>query len=71
MITIMYSTITCSLLTTIVILLFVTKFASNKMHGFILYALYGAFLIAAIYTEIQMSTWNASNPTESIDWNNW
>ncbi len=53
MISIMYGTISLSLVTTIVVLVFVTKFASAKFHGFILYGLYASFLASAIFTEIK------------------
>ncbi|KAH9397488.1 Mitochondrial sodium/calcium exchanger protein [Tyrophagus putrescentiae] len=53
MISIMYGTISLSLVTTIVVLVFVTKFASAQFHGFILYGLYASFLASAIFTEIK------------------
>lgn len=54
MISILYGSITISLLATISTLLFLTHFSSTKAHGFLLYALYVAFLLAAINTEFNL-----------------
>lgn len=54
MITVLYVTITLSLVTTMTILLIFTKFQSSRLHGFILYGIYGCFIIMAIITEMKL-----------------
>ena len=53
MISVLYGTITLSLLTTAITLLVVTKFRSARMHGFTLYAIYLLFILTAILTEMR------------------
>lgn len=55
MISVMFGTITISLVTTIVILVMITKFKSSRIHGFTLYGIYAMFLTMAIVTEIRNS----------------
>ncbi|XP_046916779.2 mitochondrial sodium/calcium exchanger protein [Dermatophagoides farinae] len=54
MITVLYVTITISLMTTTIILLAFTKFQSSRLHGLILYGIYGCFLVTAIITEMKL-----------------
>lgn len=54
MISVLYTTIMASLVTTIVFLVAVTQFHSSRVHGFVLYAIYATFLVAAVSVELQL-----------------
>lgn len=53
-VTILYVTITVSLLSTIVFLVGVTRFRSSRMHAFWLYSIYVFFLVACALAEMNI-----------------